>query len=209
MDKKGLGVWGAWVESPHIYQYPAVTPPISDVRSGSPGRPRNAGYRTESIKPMSKKNQPSRRGFALVELLAVVLILSVLAAVAVPLYVNTRKNSAARACTANIASLVAAESAYKTRFGSYVAGTNWSNAYTAPSTAGNAPSGGLIGAPEGLGAAPNCPLGHSYTISEDSTSGTLTIECSGKDVHASDTGSPAATWVKTLLKGGEDKTNPL
>jgi type IV pilus assembly protein PilA len=145
----------------------------------------------------------------LVELLAVVLILSVLAAIAVPLYVNSRKSSAARACTANLASIAAAESAYKTRFGSYVSGANWSTAYVAATAAGDSPTGGLIGAPEGLGAAPTCPRGGgSYTIAE-SSAGDLTIECANKADHASDTGTAAATWVKTILKGGEDKSNPL
>src|SRR5437763_430618 len=61
----------------------------------------------------------SNRGFSLVELLAVVLILAVLAAVAVPLYLNTRKTSAARACKANINAIASAEAAYALRNGAY------------------------------------------------------------------------------------------
>ncbi len=158
---------------------------------------------------MFPKFRSAGRGFALVELLAVVLILSVLAAIAVPLYVNSRKSSAARACTANLASIAAAESAYKTRFGQYVA-TGWSTAYVAATTTGGNPTGGLIGAPEGLAVAPTCPRGGgSYTVTADSTTGDLTIECANKADHASDTGAANTTWVKTLLKGGEDKSNPL
>jgi len=152
------------------------------------------------------------RGFTLVELLAVVLVLSVLAAIAVPLYVNTRKTSAARACQANLASIASAETAYATRFGAYCGGTtadtSWAAAYTAATAAGNAPTGGLIGAPEGLASAPACPLdaASAYTVQAVS-GGACTISCPSRASHATDTGAAVTKWIVQLAAPGADRSN--
>src|SRR6266700_7477333 len=78
-----------------------------------------ANFSRKEFSRMKVRFNGVRRGFSLVELLAVVLILAVLAAVAVPLYLNTRKTSAARACKANINAVASAEAAYALRNGAY------------------------------------------------------------------------------------------
>lgn len=131
---------------------------------------------------MKSTVRKNRRGFSLVELLAVVLILAVLAGVAVPVYLNQRKKSADRACQANITAIAKAESMYLLSNSGYTA------------TIGN-----LVGGQGGgLAETPKCPLsGGSYTLTL--TSGVLTIACddaanhSVPADHTKDLSTPAAT----------------
>lgn len=125
-----------------------------------------------------------RRGFSLVELLAVLMVLTVLAGTAIPVYLNTRRAAAARACIGNIASIGAAESAYALRNGAY--------ASTMTS---------LVGASEGLAETPLCPLTrtNTYTLTVNGTTGDLTIACTNATSHASYVGV-AADYSRVLLK---------
>lgn len=150
----------------------------------------------------------TRRGFSLVELLAVVLILAVLAAVAVPLYINTRKTSAARACKANIAAIAASESAYVLRNGSYCT--------MATLAASN---------PEGLAGEVTCPLNRAayglragaavatdFTTSDvtDTTTTGLTIGCPNQSIHQGDLGLAATVkeWQRFMPGIGTEVAVP-
>jgi prepilin-type N-terminal cleavage/methylation domain-containing protein len=102
---------------------------------------------------MNQYRTGSRKGFSLVELLAVVLVLAVLAGVAIPLYTSQRKSAAGRTCKANLAAISSALAGYALR----------NNAYPAALST-------LVGAAEGLTAVPTCPIDGSsyiYTVNAD------------------------------------------
>src|ERR1044071_5075942 len=99
-----------------------------------------------------RSNRSTHRGFSLVELLAVVLVLAVLAGVAIPLYTSQRKSAAGRTCKANLAAISSALAAYALR----------NNAYPAAPSGGGLPTQ-IVGAAEGLTQLPACPLGGAYT----------------------------------------------
>ena len=135
-----------------------------------------------------------RKGFSLVELLATILILAVLAAVAVPLYMNTHKTSAARACKGNIKDIAAIEAVYAFRHGSYA---------TIATLVGNSP--------EGLSGVAKCPLDGSVYLLTDQAGGTGTaiitgstslfyITCTNATTHLTTlgTGSHLADWERPM-----------
>lgn len=153
---------------------------------------------------MNANRNEARRGFTLVELLAVVLILGVLAAIAVPLYMNSRKAAAARACKANITAIAAAESTYALRNGVYCVDTAPGDATTLAYVAGTPPTGGLVGAPEGLSYSLKCPLDGttSYTVTGAAAQpADITITCGNAATHA--TVVPDTTghdYVRVMVK---------
>jgi prepilin-type N-terminal cleavage/methylation domain-containing protein len=97
----------------------------------------------------------AERGFTLVEIMIVVLIIGILLAIAVPNFVRARESSRTKACVANLKQIEAAKEqwAMDTRAGSD-ATPNWSD---------------LVGPNNYMKAQPVCPSGGTYSIGNVAT----------------------------------------
>jgi prepilin-type N-terminal cleavage/methylation domain-containing protein len=94
-----------------------------------------------------KTRRRDQYGFTLIELLMVILILSIMMAVALPLYMGTVSRSERSACRANMQSIANADQAYRAR-------NHPSYSYTTI----------LTNLHSDLGATPLCPWTGTYTI---------------------------------------------
>jgi prepilin-type N-terminal cleavage/methylation domain-containing protein len=112
------------------------------------------------VKKLHPSMRPFRSGFTLLEVLFTVLIVAILAAVAVPLYSNSKTSSETTVCKSNIQAIATAESKYKFDNGAYTTATAATDLLN-----------------EGLAAWPACPTtGGVYTVT---TSGTgVKVSCS-------------------------------
>jgi len=109
------------------------------------------------MKLATKTNsRKARAGFTLIEVLVVVLILSILMAIALPLYLNSVANAAKKTCRANMQSIANAVQAARVMA-------------RAPDYSGYAGAVSIAKEPD-LGSVPVCPNGGKYTIV---TSGSL------------------------------------
>lgn len=104
-------------------------------------------------------NRRRQRGFTLVEIMIVVLIIGILLAVAVPSFMNARERSRAQACRSNLRQIQAAKE-------------QWAMANNAGQTA--EPTQAQL-SPEFIQTWPTCPSGGNYTIGNMGTNPTCSI----------------------------------
>ena len=140
---------------------------------------------------MSKLIRKSKKGFTLIELMIVVAIIGILAAIAIPNFLRFQLKSKSSEGKVNIAAIRTAEESYLAEFGAYVASAVNPAAVPPPSKAAFATGGGF----DTLGWAPEGQVFFQYAVNYASaTPGAYTISATA-DIDA-DTTLQAWGYVK-------------
>ena len=117
---------------------------------------------------MSKFVKKVRRGFTLVEIMIVVLIIGILLAIAIPNFVRARNTSRAKACQANLKQIDSATEQYLM--------DNRTTTYPALAAL----------SPDYLKTTPACPSGGTYGMGTATTNPSCTIGNNGSAADLSD-----------------------
>jgi prepilin-type N-terminal cleavage/methylation domain-containing protein len=117
-------------------------------------------------------NKAARRGFTLIEIMIVVLIIGILLAIAVPNFVKARESSRAKSCVANLKQIDSAKE-------QYAMDNKLAQGATAPATTDLAGTNGY------MKTFPTCPsTSTAYTVGVIGTDPTCSIGGTGANKHA-------------------------
>ncbi len=133
----------------------------------------------KQVKKSAFVKKQNTSGFTLVELLVVVLVVSILMAIAMPLYLQAVANSQFRTCRANMLTIANAVQTAKVE----TAATDYSAIITGGVTLATLPD---------LIALPVCPNGGTYTLAKGSsaTNATFQVACSYVGTYTHSTFQP-------------------